>query len=166
MVEAIESLFVPLAIFNNKEGKDKKILDQYGEPSWNNPVVRIVDEQGKDVVKRIGNDYSALTLCKRMIAALLKNKKEVPEYLTLLKQDFDRLLSSHINDTTSKMFSFSSGEKALGALDGVLSTQAGFSNHSEVVKVQYDSRLIQEEQINVLCQKKMPVVLLKALHTS
>ena len=85
MVEAIESLFVPLAIFNNKEGKDKKILDQYGEPSWNNPVVRIVDEQGKDVVKRIGNDYSALTLCKRMIRALLKNKKEVPEYLTLLK---------------------------------------------------------------------------------
>ena len=30
MVEAIESLFVPLAIFNNKSGKDKNILDQYG----------------------------------------------------------------------------------------------------------------------------------------
>tara|TARA_B110000259_G_C13840037_1_gene332304 strand:+ start:179 stop:310 length:132 start_codon:yes stop_codon:yes gene_type:complete len=43
------------------------------------------------------------------------------------------------------MYCFWSGEKALGALDGVLSTQAGFSNHSEVVKVQYDSRLIQEE---------------------
>ena len=44
MVEAIESLFVPLAIFNNKGGKYKKILGQYGEPSWNNPDVRIVDE--------------------------------------------------------------------------------------------------------------------------
>jgi peptide methionine sulfoxide reductase MsrA len=53
----------------------------------------------------------------------------------------------------------------LGALDGVLSTQAGFSNHSEVVKVQYDSRLIQEEQLTAYA-KKMPVVLLKALHTS
>ena len=50
--KAIESLFVPLAIFNNKGGKDKKILDKYGEPSWNNPVVRIVDEQGVDVVKQ------------------------------------------------------------------------------------------------------------------
>tara|TARA_B110000211_G_C13691526_1_gene383316 strand:- start:371 stop:490 length:120 start_codon:yes stop_codon:yes gene_type:complete len=38
-----------------------------------------------------------------------------------------------------------SGEKALGTLDGVLSTQAGFSNYSEVIKMQYDSRLIQEE---------------------
>ena len=165
MVEAIESLFVPLAIFNNKGGKDKKVLDQYGEPSWNNPVVRIVDEQGKDVVKRIGNDYSALTLCKRMIAALLKNKKEVPEYLTLLKQEFDRLVSSNIKEKTFKMFCFWSGEKALGALDGILSTQAGFSNHSEVVRVQYDSRLIQEEQLSLM-PKKMPVVLLKALHTS
>ena len=135
MVEAIESLFVPLAIFNNKGGKDKKILDQYGEPSWNNPVVRIVDEQGKDVVKRIGNDYSAITLCKRMIAALLKNKKEVPEYLTLLRQELDRLVSSNIKEKTFKMYCFWSGEKALGALDGVLSTQAGFSNHSEVVRV-------------------------------
>ena len=100
-----------------------------------------------------------------MIAALLKNKKEVPEYLTLLKQEFDRLVSSNIKEKTFKMFCFWSGEKALGALDGILSTQAGFSNHSEVVRVQYDSRLIQEEQLSLM-PKKMPVVLLKALHTS
>ena len=53
----------------------------------------------------------------------------------------------------------------MGALDGVLSTQAGFSNHSEVVKVQYDSRLIQEEQLTANNEKKT-VVLLKAPHTS
>ena len=153
IVEAIESLFVPLAIFNNKGGKDKKILDKYREPSWNNPVVRIVDEQGVDVVKRIGNDYSALTLCKRMIASLLKSKKQVPEYLTLLKQELDRLVSSEIKEKTYKMYCFWSGEKALGALDGVLSTQAGFSNYSEVVKVQYDSRLIQEDQLTAYAKK-------------
>ena len=85
MVEAIESLFVPLAIFNNKGGKDKKVLDQYGEPSWNNPVERIVDQQGKDVVKRIGNDYSALTLCKRMIASLLKSKKRSARIFNLIR---------------------------------------------------------------------------------
>ena len=115
MVEAIESLFVPLAIFNNKGGKDKKVLDQYGEPSWNNPVVRIVDEQGKDVVKRIGNDYSALTLCKRMIASLLKSKKEVPEYLTLLEQELDRLVSTKIKEKTFKVYCFWS-RKSFGSL--------------------------------------------------
>ena len=46
-----------------------------------------------------------------------------------------------------------SGEKALGALDGVLSTQAGFSNYSEVIKMQYDSRLIQEEQLTAYAKK-------------
>ena len=40
------------------------------------------------------------------------------------------------------------------ALDGVLRSQAGFSNHSEVVKVQYDSRLIQEEQLTAYAKKK------------
>ena len=104
-----------------------------------------MNEQGKDVVKRIGNDYSALTLCKRMIASLLKNKKEVPEYLILLKQELDRLVSSNIKEKTFKMYYFWSGEKAWGALDSVLSTQAGFSNYSEVVKVLYDSQLIQED---------------------
>lgn len=85
IVEAIESLFGPYAIFNNKGRKDKNILDQYGEPNWNNPVIRILDEQGKDVVKKIGNDYSALTLCKRMIAALLKNKKRSTRIFNFIK---------------------------------------------------------------------------------
>ena len=41
----------------------------------------------------------------------------------------------------------------MGALDGVLSTQACFRNHSEFVKVQYDSRLIQEEQLTAYAKK-------------
>ena len=35
MVDAIEHLFVPLAIYNNKKGKDDKVLKQFGEPAWN-----------------------------------------------------------------------------------------------------------------------------------
>ena len=64
------------------------------------------------------------------------------------------------------MYCFWSGEKVLGALDCVLSNQAGFSNHSEVVKVQYDSRLIQEEQLTAYAKKKTTAVLLKAPHTN
>ena len=104
-----------LAIFNNKGGKYKKILDQYAEPSWNNPVVRIEDERVKDVVKRVGKDYSTLTLCEKMIASLLKSKKEVPEYLTLLEQELDRLVSTKIKEKTFKVYCFWS-RKSFGSL--------------------------------------------------
>jgi len=42
IAEAIETLFVPVAIYNNKGGSDAKVLKYYNEPTWNNPVVRIV----------------------------------------------------------------------------------------------------------------------------
>jgi len=61
MVEALENSFIPLAIHNNDAGKDREILKRFGEPSWNNPVVRIIDVTGNDLVKRISNDYSAIT---------------------------------------------------------------------------------------------------------
>ncbi len=70
------------------------------------------------------------------------------------REELDRLVSTNIKEKAFKMYCFWSGEKALGALDGVLSTQAGFSNHSEVVKVQYESRLIQEEQLTAYTKKK------------
>ena len=52
IVAAIEDRFIPLAIFNNKGGEDRQVLKRYGEPSWNNPVVRITDNNGKDLIKR------------------------------------------------------------------------------------------------------------------
>src|SRR6187551_2627078 len=50
LVEAVETHFIPLAIHNNKSGKDAEVLKQYNEPAWNNPVVRIVDSNGADLV--------------------------------------------------------------------------------------------------------------------
>jgi len=59
LVDVIEHYFVPLAIFNNKGGEDKKILNKYKEPTWNNPVVRIVDERGDNLIDRINGNYSS-----------------------------------------------------------------------------------------------------------
>ncbi|MDG1054249.1 MAG: thioredoxin family protein [Flavobacteriaceae bacterium] len=53
IIKTIETHFIPLAIFNNKPGKDNAILKRYGEPSWNNPVVRIVDAKGENLIWRI-----------------------------------------------------------------------------------------------------------------
>jgi hypothetical protein len=36
LVEAIETEFVPVFVYNNRGGRDAEILARYGEPSWNN----------------------------------------------------------------------------------------------------------------------------------
>jgi len=67
LVDVIEHYFVPLAIFNNKGGEDKKILNMYDEPTWNNPVVRIVDESGKNLIDRINGNYTAAGLLSGIV---------------------------------------------------------------------------------------------------
>ncbi|WP_299315498.1 VPGUxxT family thioredoxin-like (seleno)protein, type 2 [uncultured Aquimarina sp.] len=137
MVEAIENSFVPLAIFNNKGGKDAQVLSKYKEPNWNNPVVRIVNSNGNDVINRIGNDYSALRLCKSMQQALTEKRRKIPEYINLLEQE---LSAKKTDKAYYKMSCFWSGEKQLGKLPTVLNTESGFINHSEVVEVTYDAK--------------------------
>ena len=73
LVEAIESEFIPLAIHNNKGGTDAETLKRFNEPAWNNPVVRIVDANGKDVVARLNGNYSAAGLASTMSQAIIKN---------------------------------------------------------------------------------------------
>ena len=142
MVEALENSFIPLAIFNNKGGKDKKILEKFNEPSWNNPVVRIIDTKGKNLTKRIGNDYSAITLCKRLKETLLLRGTKVPKYLQLLEQELLSSQSNVIKEDYFKMYCFWTGEKQLGKLDGVMDVEAGFIHHNEVVKVTYNTQML------------------------
>ncbi len=148
MVELLENSFIPLAIFNNKGGKDKKILEKFNEPSWNNPVVRIIDVTGDDLTRRIGQDYSAITLCNRMKEALELRGTNVPEYLNILEQELSSVNSSSIREDYFKMYCFWTGEKQLGKLDGVVDVESGFIGPSEVVKVTYDGAVIGGSQLD------------------
>ena len=87
IVEAIETLFVPLAIYNNKGGDDRKVLDSFGEPSWNNPVVRIVNAEKEDIIPRLGGNYSPLGLVNSMLLALDASNRVSPRYLQLLGEE-------------------------------------------------------------------------------
>src|SRR5688572_28455828 len=87
LVEAAESEFDPLAIYNNVGGHDRSILEKYDEPTWNNPVVRIVDPSGAPIGQRLNGDYSKHGLTKTMIAALGKSGRPVPQYLALLEEE-------------------------------------------------------------------------------
>jgi len=147
MVEAIENYFIPVAIFNNKGGKDKIVLKKYNEPSWNNPVVRIINGNEEEITPRIGGDYEALTLSKRMKQALIKNNTPIPEFLNLLELELSSAQLNTTEETHFKMYCFWTGEKELGKLEGVLSTQSGFMDHSEVVKVKYNKKVLSKETL-------------------
>lgn len=133
IVEAIESCFVPLAIYNNKGGKDREILDYYGEPTWNNPVVRIVDNNRKNLIPRLSGNYTPLAVVQSMLHVL----ENPPAYLKLLK---DELLAeaTGTKTTTLSMYCFWSGELKIGAMEGVVATEPGFMHGREVVQVTYN----------------------------
>lgn len=137
IVEAIESEFVPLAIYNNRPGRDATVLARYKEAAWNNPVVRFVDASGRDVVARLADDYSADGLVRSMVAAMKKSGRPVPVYLRLLAEE----QGAHARGVESVVFAmhcFWEGENLLGAIPGVVRTAAGFLHDREVVEVDFD----------------------------
>ena len=147
LVEAIETHFVPLAIFNNKGGADAEVLRLYNEPSWNNPVVRIVDDKGKDVVSRVSGNYSALGLASAMTTSLIKSNGKAPVYLQLLTDELSAK-SRGTQTHTYSMYCFWTGEALFGKVNGVVATTAGWQNGREVVKVEYDPAIISLSQLD------------------
>ncbi len=124
IVDAIEELFIPVAIYNNRDGSDLKTLKKFNEPAWNNPVIRIVDQDGKDAAERVNGDYSLKGITSAMIEALKKTKKVIPKYLRLLNQE--TISRSHeLKTVTFSMYCFWKGEAILGKLNGVISTIPG-----------------------------------------
>lgn len=148
LVDAIENEFIALAIYNNKRGHDKMILEKFNEPSWNNPVVRIVDSDGKDLTKRISGDYSAAGVYRGMVDVLKHQKKPIPQYLQLMGLELNASINHSTRESWYKMYCFWSGEKYLGSMKGVLNTQAGFMNGYEVVKVTWDDHNTTLDQLN------------------
>lgn len=152
IVEAIETYFVPLAIFNNRGGDDAKVLKAYQEPTWNNPVVRFIDHRGKNLIQRHAGDYSAIGLLRQMMAVMDQKDIEVPGYMTLLVEEL--AVGEHqVAAATFGMFCFWTGEKTYGQLSGVLHTEAGFIEGREVVEVTYDPAQINFEELTRIGQE-------------
>jgi len=146
IVEAIESYFIPLVIYNNKGGEDAKVLKRYKEPSWNNPVARIVDEQGKDLVARLSGNYSKAGVIDLIINGMLKSNQLAPGYMKIFQEEL-LYAQSESEELTLSMYCFWTGEKEIGKIPGVFKTVAGFMNGREVVQVVYDPSLITEKQL-------------------
>lgn len=137
IVELIETHFVPLAIYNNKGGEDRKVLQKYREPSWNNPVVRITNNKGDDLINRVAGDYSLLGLTRGIQQAMILSGQTTPAYLDIFLEELEG--QGQEEEAFLSMYCFWTGEKEIAKIDGVLSTEAGFMHGREVVKVTYNS---------------------------
>jgi hypothetical protein len=153
VVEAIETAFVPLVIHNNKGGHDAEVLKRYNEPTWNNPVVRIVDRAGDDIVTRLNGNYSVLGLVDKMREALIKAQGQAPGYLHLLSGEL-MAESNGIAQATYSMHCFWTGEALFGRVNGVVKTTAGFQNGKEVVRVGYDPEVVSKDALDKLANNQ------------
>ena len=146
IVETIEDFFVPLLIHNNKQGADAEVLAMYKEPAWNNPVVRLVDAEGVNIINRLAGAYSPYDVVHYMINGLIKTQQSIPTYLSLLEEE---LLMEKLGtkETFFSMYCFWSGEKQIAKQKGVAYTEAGYMDGKEVVKVRYAPDLISYESL-------------------
>jgi hypothetical protein len=153
IVEAIETFFVPVCIYNNKGGRDAEALKRYGEPSWNNPVVRIVRADDTDLVPRMADFRSSWELVDGMRKSLTLTGAEVPAYLDLLQEEL-QARENGAETATFSMYCFWSGEGTFGAIPGVIETEAGFQDGKEVVRVVYNPAVVSGARLRELTEPK------------
>lgn len=146
IVEMIETHFIPLAIHNNKKGHDLEILKKFGEPTWNNPVIRVVNQEGKDIVERLGRQWTELGVSYSITNALEGLKRKIPKYFELYQEELIGR-SGKVKEASLAMYCFWTGERELAKMDGILSTEPGFMNGHEVVKIEYNPYVTSLEKI-------------------
>lgn len=139
LVDAIEHEFVPLAILNNRGGDDREVLERFGEPAWNDPVVRFVDAEGRDLVPRAEGVWSTGGIATRMRAALEAARRSVPAYLEIAAAETS---VQRVGRAVLQTHCFWEGEGCLGALPGVVATEAAWLGGFEVVSVRFDPAVV------------------------
>jgi len=128
IADALEREFVAVAVYNNVAGDDRRVLERFGEPSWNNPVLRLFTPDGKQLARLATPSLAQVT--QGLNDALGASGRPVPGYLSLLA-DETRGGTPH----TYAMGCFWEGEASLGRVEGVTKTRTGFVKGREVVEV-------------------------------
>ena len=124
-VEVIETHFVPVCIYNNRGGQDAEALQIFEEPAWNNPVVRIVRADYRDVVLRMPNFRTSLPLVNGLRRALELTGKAVPPYLELLEEEL-QARASGLQTATFSISCFWSGKVLLALCRGASRPRPAF----------------------------------------
>lgn len=144
LAEAADTIFIPVLVYNNRKGTDADTLRTFNEPAWNNPVVRYLNYEQKDLTPRQQNDYSLGGTARKMVATLQAAKRPVPQYLSALADEYDR---TDLKNATFAMHCFWTGEAKLGSINGVNNVNAAFAHGQEVVVVTYDPALVTYDKL-------------------
>ncbi|MEM7199960.1 MAG: VPGUxxT family thioredoxin-like (seleno)protein, type 2 [Planctomycetota bacterium] len=143
IVGVAQEHFVPACIYNNTAGDhDAEVRQAFGEPAWNNPVVRIVDPSEQELAPRVSGAWTVLALAEAMAAALDRLERPTPLPLQLLLQEERARAGGATATAVYEMACFWSGEAGLGRLEGVVGTEAGWLGGREVVRVTYDPKAV------------------------
>lgn len=140
LVEAIESEFIPVLVYNNRSsGMDAELLKRFNEPSWNFQVIRFLDGHGADIIPRKDQVWTVAEVASRMAKALSAAGREVPLYLQqiILENDVDNHATAGF-----AMACYWTGEYKLGKIEGVVNTEAGWYDNREITVVTYHRQLI------------------------
>lgn len=134
VADALEHELVPVLVQNNVSGDDRRVLERFKEPAWNNPVLRLFDASGREVTRL--DTPSLAQVVDGLVRALEASSRPVPGYLRVLADEQVARKATR----TFEMGCFWEGEAKLGAVDGVVSSQPGFVGGSEVVQLVVDER--------------------------
>jgi Thioredoxin-like len=134
VVDAIQENFTPLLIHNNSPGKDAEVLEKFGEAAWNYQVVRFFDVNGRDIIPRKERVWESPELMKRMEQALEKAGRP-------------KLVVAKTQRVAFAQPCFWTGEMKIGAIDGVVRTEAGFLAGNEVTLVDFDPAEISLQEL-------------------
>lgn len=115
------------------------MLKRFEEPSWNNPVVRFVDADAKDVIPREDGVWKLGPLVARSVLALEAAGEDIPSWLDTLATETS---GARIEKLVLSMYCFWDGEGKLGGFPGVVKTRAAFLGGSEVVALEFDPTVI------------------------
>jgi hypothetical protein len=135
LVEAIETLFEPVLVYNNTPA-DASLLKSFGEPAWNNPVVRVLAPDRSDLAPRFAGPYAAGSFA----AWLVEAHPDPPRWLRDHAADLEG--TARAKTATYSMACFWSGEAHLSSAPGVLAARTGWQGGQEVVEVTYDPTVL------------------------
>jgi len=139
LVEAIEEEFLPVLVYNNRGGEDKKLLNRFSEPAWNYQVIRFLNAKGRDIIPRKDRIWTISGIAIRMIEVLKASKRQVPKYLETVA--IENNTKNH-GVSAFAMHCFWAGEVNLGRIEGVVTTDAGWIENHEVARTVYNKEKI------------------------
>jgi hypothetical protein len=153
VVEAIESLFIPLAIYNSEPNRDTDMLAKLSENSSNQTVIRIVNSRGTDLTERVVDNLTMDGILSAIIESL---SGETPQYVEILYEEYK--IPQNTESAIFPVHCFWAGEVELGPSRGILQTIPGKVGEREAIQVVFDSnvtsyrKLLEESHTFGLCK--------------